>query len=158
MIPSNKNKQKTIPLKQSVSRQRLLWPDVVRIIAIYFVIQVHTPYTQIHNNFIQIILNKLDVMGVPLFVLLSGALLLGKTESYRIFLRKRCLKVLIPWIIWTFLYMIYYFNFHHSSVISDFFSDNRSMFSQWFHFFFRTFMSSLYFLPMIFSGSYSCPR
>ena len=131
-----------------VSQQRILWPDVVRIIAIFFIIQIHASI-QVSSS--PTIFNRLDLMGVPLFVLLSGTLLLGKQETYTTFFRKRCVKVLIPWIIWTILYMAYFYTMHHTQVHSDFFADHTSFASQWFHFFFRTFMSSLWFLPMIFS-------
>lgn len=126
---------------------RLLWPDVVRIVAIYLVIQIHTTF---YSETSPLIMNRIDLMGVPLFVLLSGALLLGKQENYQTFFRKRCLKVLIPWIFWTFLYMAYFYTMHHSRITTEFFSTGTQA-SQWFHFFFSTFMSSLWFLPMIFA-------
>jgi surface polysaccharide O-acyltransferase-like enzyme len=45
-----------------------------------------------------------------------------------------------------------YFSFlQPNRVMADFFSDDKSSIYQWFHFFFRTFMSSLYFLPLIVS-------
>jgi surface polysaccharide O-acyltransferase-like enzyme len=83
--------------------------------------------------------------------MLSGALLLNKQENYKTFFWKRCLKVLFPWIAWTFPYMVYNLNLHHNYVIAGFFAQNISLFSSWVHFFFRVFMSSFWFLPMIFS-------
>jgi surface polysaccharide O-acyltransferase-like enzyme len=143
------NKLAGQPINHTLNK-RLLWPDVVRIIAIYLVVQAHTEYT-VNSFSATMFFDKLNVLGVPLFVLLSGALLLGKQESYKIFFRKRCMKVLLPWVVWTLLYMAYFFNLHHSQVMSDFFTSGSSLFSQWFRFFFRTFMSSLWFLPLIFS-------
>ena len=48
---------------------------------------------------------------VPLFIMLSGALLLSnkKNESILEFYRKRAHKVLIPTITWTFVYLIWFF-------------------------------------------------
>ena len=79
---------------------------------------------------------------VPLFVMLSGALLLGKTEAYGAFFKKRIKKVLVPWIVWTFIYMFWNYNFNHYVA---------STVSQWKYFFELTFLSQLWFLPLIFS-------
>ncbi|HYT45383.1 MAG TPA: acyltransferase family protein, partial [Methylomirabilota bacterium] len=133
------------------SPQRMLWPDVIRIIAIYLVVQIHTSYTPPSWQWLVTILFKFGVMGVPLFVILSGALLLGKQEDYKTFFRKRCMRVLLPWIVWTFLYMIYFFKVNHHQTIANFFTAHTSPFSQWLHFFLVTFLTELWFLPMIFS-------
>jgi len=74
--------------------------------------------------------------------MLSGALLLGKTETYALFFKKRVGKVLIPWVIWTFIYMSWNFNFNHYAATTVF---------QWKYFFELTFLSQLWFLPLIFS-------
>ena len=125
-----------------VIHKRMLWADVVRIIAIYLVVQIHTSSDAFSSSFFShgpgIILSKLGVVSVPLFVMLSGALLLGKQESYKTFFSKRCIKVLIPWIIWTFVYMYFNFSFRfHDQVVSEFFSNNQA---QWGHYFLRTFL------------------
>jgi surface polysaccharide O-acyltransferase-like enzyme len=78
---------------------------------------------------------------VPLFVLLSGALLLGKQETYRLFFKKRIFKVLIPWIVWTFIYMFWNYNVQNYRPVSI---------SQWKYFFELTFLTNLWFLPLIF--------
>ena len=39
--------------------------------------------------------------GVPLFVMLSGALLLGKDEPMKVFFKKRLSRVLIPFLVWS---------------------------------------------------------
>ena len=67
---------------------------------------------------------------------------MDKQEEYKNFFRKRCLKVLIPWIAWTLIYMIYDFTLNVVRI---------SSFSSLIHFFFRVFLSSFWFLPMIFS-------
>lgn len=136
--------------RASKASARFLWADVIRIVAIYFVVQIHALLTPPTASVVQIV-TKLDTTGVPLFVMLSGALLLGKQESYTTFFKKRCMKVLVPWIIWTLIYMIYYFHFHHNQMLKEFFY-GRSQVSAWFHFLFHFFMSiaAFWFLPMIF--------
>lgn len=133
------------------TKQRKLWADLIRVIAIYLVIQIHSYYGTQDSLSVNTVLNKFDVMGVPFFIMLSGTLLLGKNESYIVFFKKRCLKVLIPWIIWTFLYMLYYDNVHHAQILHDFFPNRTNGLYDFSRFFFRTFMSNLWFLPMIFS-------
>lgn len=143
---------KKIDLQTSliISEKRLLWPDVIRAFAIYLVVQVHTLYTPVHKTIFFLMFKNFDLLGVPLFVLLSGSLLLGKEEGYRDFFRKRCMKVLLPWLVWTFLYMAYFYLFQKQMVNENFFLKYHSEYSALGHFFFQTFMSALWFLPMIF--------
>lgn len=44
--------------------------------------------------------------GVPLFLMISGALSLGKCDSFRTFYRKRYVRLLVPFLIWSFLIYI----------------------------------------------------
>lgn len=120
-------------------KKRMLWADLIRIVAIYFVVQIHTLVITI--PLVQIV----SLTSVPLLVMLSGALLLGKQERYTTFFRKRCMKVLVPWVIWTIVYMIFYFKKEFFLVSST------PLFIQWMHYFFRMFLSNLWFLPLIFS-------
>lgn len=68
----------------------MVWADIGRVLAIYLVVMVHTV------NSPQI----LPMLGVPVFVMLSGAFLLGKSENYPDFWSKRLLRLLKPWIFW----------------------------------------------------------
>jgi len=81
---------------KSASSSRLLGPDVIRIIAIYLVIHLHTFAIVNDSGMLSAFIQKLDVLSVPLFVMLSGALLLDKQENYDKFFWKRCMKVLFP--------------------------------------------------------------
>ena len=47
----------------------------------------------------------ISVTCVPLFVLLSGSLLLQKKEDYKTFFRKRLGRLLLPWFFWTMVYV-----------------------------------------------------
>jgi surface polysaccharide O-acyltransferase-like enzyme len=130
-----------------VIKKRLIWADVLRIIAIYLVIVVHT--SSLSKSPFNLTIAWPFILSfafaktcVPLFVMLSGALLLGKTETYQVFFKKRVRKVLIPWIVWTLIYMFWNYNFNHYAA---------STISQWKYFFELTFLSQLWFLPLIFS-------
>ncbi len=124
--------------------KRKLWPDVIRSIAIFLVIVTHTGINQNKNNYqdfwATIIFSSIDRAAVPLFVLLSGALLLKKSESYLSFFKKRVTKVFIPWVIWSLIYVIWNCNLH-SIRIEDL--------SQFLKLFYITFMSQFWFLPML---------
>lgn len=54
-------------------------------------------------------MNGLTRYAVPIFVMISGALLLHKEESTLDFYRKRLLKIVPPFLFWTLVYIIYYF-------------------------------------------------
>ncbi len=53
---------------------------------------------------------------VPLFIMLSGALLLPKQETYRTFLGKRFSRILYPWVTWTIIYVIVAIYTKHLSI------------------------------------------
>ena len=90
--------------------------DVIRFVAILVVFSIHcmagldAQRDSDTNIFISNLLHAFQGIGVPLFVLLSGALLLGKQESPLVFLKKRMVRVLIPFLSWSvILFGIYYF-------------------------------------------------
>jgi surface polysaccharide O-acyltransferase-like enzyme len=92
--------------------------DFVRVVAILLVILVHTaafPYYLPQNITSDVVTNWFTVdvygavaaMGVPLFVMLSGALLLDPVkadEPMRVFYKKRFLRIGGPMIFWTIIY------------------------------------------------------
>jgi surface polysaccharide O-acyltransferase-like enzyme len=72
-----------------------------------------------NNQFDFTILSRaIAVTCVPLFVMLSGALLLGKKETSGTFFKKRFLRLIYPWVTWTIVYTIYetYTNHLHSLI------------------------------------------
>ena len=93
--------------------------DVIRSIAMICVIMIHSVgefdnamsngeingiLVHIESSFLKII-----YIGVPLFVMLSGALLLGRSEPIVVFLKRRLRRVLIPFALWsTIVYAILY--------------------------------------------------
>lgn len=127
------------------STSRLLWADVIRVLAIFLVIVVHSSIVPsspfpLTNTFFFLLSFSIAKVCVPLFIMLSGALLLDKKESYPIFFKKRVMKVVIPWIAWTILYMIWNYLFHEV---------RPSNISAWKYFFEVTLLSTLWFLPLI---------
>src|SRR6185369_6512634 len=96
---------------------------------IFGVISLHTLGT--YPSFFSPYIYKIFETSVPIFVMLSGALLLGKTESYLSFFKKRSAKVLIPWIIWTIIYMLFFYFLKDEYVVSHYFNTASSQLSSW---------------------------
>ena len=92
--------------------------DLIRTVAITMVILYHAlnePYIASQLTFTQYgvlwlsqtIYNSLAIMGVPLFIMLSGALLLQPSkvnEPIKVFLRKRLARIGIAFVFWSVIY------------------------------------------------------
>lgn len=63
--------------------------DLIRAVAISFVILIHSKGTNIIYT------------AVPMFIMLSGALVLPKEEDYKSFYKKRLKRILLPFLIWS---------------------------------------------------------
>jgi surface polysaccharide O-acyltransferase-like enzyme len=90
------------------------WIDLIRVIAVFQVVLVHLSYVIFFKeevlsanwraaNFY----DSLSRMGVPLFFMASGVLLLGKSEPVPDFFRKRFVKVGIPTLFWSIAYLLW---------------------------------------------------
>ena len=96
--------------------QRQISYDIIRFVAILTVFSIHcmagldAQRNTDTNIFVSNLFHAFQSIGVPLFVLLSGALLLGRLDSPVDFLKKRITRVLVPFVMWSILlYGIYYF-------------------------------------------------
>lgn len=80
-------------------KERNLGFDLLRIIACYLVIINHTNSSVFIENFpslsgsISLLFFLVSKMGVPIFFMISGALLLSRDESYKDWLQKRVLRM-----------------------------------------------------------------
>ncbi|MBP6882733.1 MAG: acyltransferase family protein [Candidatus Levybacteria bacterium] len=86
---------------------RIMWIDLVRIFAIFLVVLLHN--SRLPSEITLLTLPSFIVLAVaktsvPLFVMVSGALLLGKVESYRVFFKKRASRILLPWLLWSCIF------------------------------------------------------
>lgn len=107
--------------------------DFIRTIAILFVVSIHCSTLLFKysisddcNAIIKMIYSLMEIKfsGVPLFVMLSGALLLGKCESPKEFLNKRINRIILPFLFWSIVVQIcFYFqnDLDIASCIVDFF-------------------------------------
>ncbi len=90
-------------------KKRIFYFDEVRALAILFVILCHTTtmyqpynYTNLHLA-IPGLLNMLGWVGVPLFFMISGALLLNREYALKDFFKRRFTRILYPFIFWMFI-------------------------------------------------------
>jgi surface polysaccharide O-acyltransferase-like enzyme len=84
--------------------------DLIRVVAVFLIVLNHaSSWCQLYNanwniyNFYQSIVS----IGVPLFIILSGRLLLDKDEPIKSFFKKRLNKIMIPFIGWSYIYLFY---------------------------------------------------
>lgn len=110
--------------------------DVLRIASMFMVVVLHTSssyFLQFHKYWsIGLFYDNLSRFSVPIFLMISGYLLLGKIEPTENFIKKRMGKVIVPFIVWTIFYIAIDFNAWRGS--HDFFSliNRASYFHLWF--------------------------
>lgn len=116
--------------------KHFLWADLIRIFAIYLVLVIHEsvlPQKISPAAILSIGAFSIAKTCVPLFVMLSGALLLKKQESYQIFFKKRFSRIFAPWITWTFITLFFVTGFSQINSFSGFINNFKSVFlSFWF--------------------------
>lgn len=98
-------------------KQRVTYLDFLRCIAILFVITLHAITPILPNTALYqapswvfcILLNSISRMGVPLFFMISGYLMLSRPSTQQIgsFYRKNLPKLLVPLVIWNLIYYIF---------------------------------------------------
>ena len=108
------------------SRGRVVWMDQARIAAIVFVVLIHSiaplVYTR-HGSrawWVGVVLDSSASWAVPVFVMLSGALLLssGRQESVGEFYRRRFVRVGIPAAFWVAFYYVFSTHFRGLHVLA----------------------------------------
>jgi len=96
--------------------ERVVWADVLRFVAMFMVIGVHctdpfniSPAARLNPdyNFWGTIYGSFLRACVPLFVMLTGMLLLPVRQEAGPFYKKRILRVLYPFLIWSVLYGLF---------------------------------------------------
>ena len=107
--------------------ERVISYDIIRSVAIFFVICIHSlglvndalpMEISIGQAHVTNALMGIVYSGVPLFVMLSGALLLGKEEPLGTFFQRRLARVLMPFLLWSFfVYAILYWQKGERSII-----------------------------------------
>lgn len=94
-------------------QKRIIWLDVLRLVALLMVIAGHsvdmynaTPQDDPMNGFWGAFIGSLMRPSVPLFAMMTGLLLLPVRESAGDFYRRRIPRVLVPMVIWSAIYYL----------------------------------------------------
>jgi surface polysaccharide O-acyltransferase-like enzyme len=103
---------------------KLYWISNLRVFATIMVVFIHTSggalfsFHKISHHWWWVA-NAVSGLGrftVPVFVMISGALLLGKEIDLYTFLKKRFLRVWIPFTVWTVIYVLYHNFFERNPI------------------------------------------
>lgn len=98
-------------------RGHLVWPDILKVLAVYAVIVIHTaaPYLLLHDTdgpyrwWAGNIYDSLSRWCIPVFVMLSGFFLIDKyrDDTLGAFFLRRFSRVFIPFMVWSLLYFLW---------------------------------------------------
>ena len=99
------------------SSARIVYLDLLRVIATFAVILLHVASSEFYDAFpsinwrVSIAYNGIARWGVPVFVMISGALFLNpnKEVTYQDILKKRVPRLLLAYVFWTLFYVLYGF-------------------------------------------------
>lgn len=89
--------------------------DVIRVLAIVLVITIHT-FNEVHARtdflggaswMVTNVIVSLARISIPLFIMLSGYLILRKNESFGASLTRAMGRVMMPLLIWTVFYLVW---------------------------------------------------
>lgn len=93
----------------------ILAADVIRVIAISGVVMIHTANSIFTRPdffgglswWLALSLNSFSRIAVPLFIILSGYLILQKSESFRSTIKRTMTRIGIPLVVWFIIYTIW---------------------------------------------------
>ncbi len=129
---------------QTAKKEIVYWADLIRVVAIYLIIVIHvsgqltTDWQKTPNSqwIIADIYGGIARVAVPLFFMISGYLLLPRSESLNVFYSKRIPKILIPLIVWSLIYLGWYCGTHANtctpSLVSNLLLVKGAYFHLWF--------------------------
>ncbi len=92
-------------MKKAPEKKRLIYADVLRVIATMLVILNHLPSEDLHGfhsgipAVLDMLLSFIIITDVPVFFMLSGMLLLDKEESFADLLKKRIARIAVVLIV-----------------------------------------------------------
>jgi len=93
----------------------IFWLDLIRVVSIFMVVLIHASSPVLNaageltlsNWMAGNVYNAIARACVPLFFMVSGYLLLGKQETISAFYIGRIKKVIVPFLIWSAIYLIW---------------------------------------------------
>lgn len=143
---------------QERKKEFIPWPDLIRVVATFLVVTVHVS-GQITNVWGQVSVRDwliADVYGgiarvcVALFFMISGYLLLPRQESLGAFYRKRMPKVVIPFIVWSLIYVGWFCGNHSGTCTPKLIWDRLFVQGAYYHMWFLYALIGIYLiLPVL---------
>lgn len=110
MSPRDVDNEAILNAASANSKGRDVSLDVIKVISIYFVMIIHVDaysfYTFSKNWLPTIIVDSFARTAMPMFFMITGALLLNKEHSVRSII-KRIRRVLVPLLVWSVIYIEY---------------------------------------------------
>ncbi len=98
----------------SENKKYIIWLDVVRVLSIFGVLVIHVAapiFNQWEPPFegwlVANIYNAIARVSVPLLFMISGYLLLNRSETLSSFFFKRIHKVVVPLLVWSVIYLLW---------------------------------------------------
>ncbi len=104
------------PMNQSKNpkqSKRIFYYDVLRALAIIGIVFCHASVSFVSrdisspNLYISVFFDCFRDFSIPIFVMLSGALLIGKKDTLVKFFKKRLSRLFIPFLFWVLVYIIF---------------------------------------------------
>lgn len=99
-------------------KKNYFWIDLLKAIAAFAVILLHVSvplqYDISNQKLLRIgvFYNSMVRFCVPIFVMVSGVLLLSKTQELGLFLRKRFSRIIYPFLFWSCIYLLVKINYN----------------------------------------------
>ena len=146
-------------MSEQTNRKKIIsWVDLIRVVAIFLVIVIHVS-GQLTNVWGKIPTDQwiiADIYGgiarvaVPLFFMISGYLLLPRSESLSIFYTKRMTRILIPFVVWSLIYLGWYCGNHPNTCTPSLVWDLLLVQGTYYHLWFLYSLISIYLvLPVL---------
>jgi surface polysaccharide O-acyltransferase-like enzyme len=143
---------------QTDRKEFISWADLIRVVAIFLVVVIHVS-GQLTNVWSEIpddqwiiadIYGGIARISVPLFFMISGYLLLPRSESLSVFYTKRMPKILIPLIVWSLIYLGWYCGNHPNTCTPSLVWDLLLVQGTYYHLWFLYSLLSIYLiLPVL---------
>lgn len=134
--------------------------NLIRVVSLLLMVNIHVAVrgmATLHDHWwIANVLDSVSRVCVPLFFMLSGALLIDKQEGLAVFFRKRAVKILAPLVAWSLVYLAFrfYVGGEEKVRVVDIFSG-----PVYFHLWFMYAIIGLYFAMPLLRGYYAAaPR
>ena len=106
----------TNPTKESENMakpKRIFYYDVLRALAIIGIVFCHVSVSYVSrdinnpNLYISVFFDCFRDFSIPIFVMLSGSLLIGKKDTLVKFFKKRLSRLFLPFLFWVLVYIVF---------------------------------------------------